>query len=242
MISEATVIAVAAALYLFDCVVLLERGQAVLETGWSPHSSRLGLAFGSKHYQIAGKTVALLNPLTPFFPVFRSLPLFSGPDPASVKLTAAFRSITPFAVLAFMQLILVFLTLPVCLYRAPGWPFLVALLLAYLNAIVMLALVWRQFGKAGIARRPLVALGFGWLACLPLSVNCLRSAGLSFQIAVDARRALRFLSENEWMRAREKLAAQVDEVLQELDEGDERHRRLAELRRQLTPEAGSERL
>ena len=42
MSTEAAVIAVAAAIYLFDCVVLLERGQAL----WSS----AGLSFGSLHY------------------------------------------------------------------------------------------------------------------------------------------------------------------------------------------------
>ena len=233
MISEATVIAVAAALYLFDCVVLLERGQAVIEAGWP--GARL--AFGSKHYQIAGKTVALLNPLTPFFPAFRSLPLFSGPDCSMVKVSTALRSTVPIAILSFMQLVLIFVALPVCLYRAPGWPFVIYLVLAYLNAAAMLALLCWRFGAAGIPRRPLIGLGFGWLVCLPLSVNCLRSAGLSFRLTVDARRAMRFLPFASLEKVRSELAAQVTEAMQDTDEGDELHRRLADLKRQLTPEA-----
>ena len=232
MISEAAVIALAAALYLADCVVLLERGQAVLEAGWG--GSRL--AFGSRHYQIAGKAVALLNPFTPFVPAFRTLPLFSngfGP-----RASAAVTAMSPLVIPAFIQFALVFIALPLCLYRAPGWPFVIALLLAYLNAVAMLVLMGLRFNSSRIPRRPLIALGFGWLACLPLSVNCLRAAGLSFQIAADAKRALRFLSENERQHARENLAAQVVEAMQELEESDERHQQLADLKRQLIPETG----
>jgi hypothetical protein len=230
--TEATVIAVAAALYLFDCVVLLERGQAL----WS----RAGLSFGSQHYQIRGKVVALLNPFTPFFAVFRTLPLFSGSSP--VRLSAAVRSLTPVAAMSFLQLILLFAVLPWCLYRAPGWPFLAALVLSYVNAIAMLALLWRCLRGANIATRPLVGLGFGWLVCLPLSVNCLRKAALAFDVAMDARRAIRLMPERERERARGELAAQVVEALQELEESDARHRRLAELKSQLTVEAGDGRL
>ena len=226
-------ITVAAALYLVDCVVLLERGQGL----WSRAAFVIGsnLAFGSDHYQIRGKVVALLSPFTPFIPVFRTSRLFSN---ASVpKASVAINALAPLAGVAFLQFVLVFVALPVCLYRAPGWPFFIALLLAYLNAVAMLgAIVWR-FGMAGIARRPLIALGFAWLVCLPLSVNSLRKAALTFDIGMDARQAIRLLPLAEKSVARLNLSAQVAEAMQELEESDEHHRRLAELIRQLAPEA-----
>ena len=221
-------IALAAALYLFDCVLLLERGQAL----WS----RAAVSFGSNHYQIRGKAVALLNPFTPFVPVVRTLPLFAAPS--GPKVSTAIHALTPLVLPAATQFVLVFVALPWCLYRAPGWPFFVALVLAYVNALAMLALIWWRFRAAGLARRPLIALGFAWLACLPLSVNCLRKAGLSFDIAMDARQAIRMVPFEEKTRARAELAAQIAEALQELDESDEQHRRLAELGSQLAPEAG----
>jgi hypothetical protein len=223
---EAAVIAVAAALYFFDCVVLLERGQAL----WSGNA----ISFGSNHYQMRGKVVALLNPFTPFIQVFRTLPLFSAAQ--GMQVSNAEKLATP--VLALCQWLLVFAALPYCLVRAPGWPFFAALMLAYANAITMLGLLWWRSRKAGLAARPLIGLGFAWLACLPLSVNAPRKAGLAFDIAMDAREAIRLLPERAQERARADLAAQITEALQELEESDERHRRLAELSRQLAPEAG----
>lgn len=232
MISEAAVIALAAALYLFDCVVLLERGQAL----WS----RGSLSFGSNHYQIRSKVVALLNPFTPFVPVFRTQPLFSAAS--KVELSTAVQSLSPIAATTLLQFALVFVVLPYCLYRAPGWPFFMALVLAYANAIGMLGFIWWRYRKAGVAARPLLTLGFGWLACLPLSVNALRKAGLAFDVSVDARGAIRYLPTGERQRARCDLAAQVAEAMHELEEHDQRYRRLAELRRQLTAEADSGRV
>lgn len=226
MSPEAAVIAVAATLYLFDCVVLLERGQAL----WS----RNAISFGSNHYQIRGKVVALLNPFTPFIQVFRTKPLFSAAP--GIQASNAEKLTTPG--LGLCQFLLVFVALPWCLYRAPGWPFFVALVLAYANAIAMLGLLWWRFRRAGIAARPLVGLGFAWLACLPLSVNAPRKAGLAFDIAMDAREAIGLLPERDRESARGDLAAQVAEAMQELEESDERHRRLADLGRQLAPEAG----
>jgi len=230
--AEATVIAVAAAIYLLDCVVLLERGQAL----WSRNS----LSFGSRHYQIRGKVVGMLNPLTPGIASFRTLPLFSGSSP--VKATEAASALQPVAVLGLVQLALVFAALPYCLYRAPGWPFFAALALAYANAIALLAVIWWRLRGASIATRPLIGLGFGWLACLPLSVNALRKAGLAFDVAMDAREAILLLPAHDQERARGNLAAQVAEAMQELEESDEQHRRLADLKRQLAPEAGHGRL
>ena len=221
-------IAVAVALYLVDCVVLLERGQAL----WS----RAALSFGSNHYQIRGKVVALLNPFTPFVPTFRTLPLFS--NASAPKASVAVNAITLLAGAAVLQFVLVFVALPVCLYRAPGWPFFIALVLAYLNAILMLVAICWRFGKAGIARRPLIALGFAWLACLPLSVNCLRKAALTFDIGMDAQQVIRILPSGEKSLARLNLSSQIAEAMQELEESDEHHHRLAELSRQLIPEAG----
>ena len=224
MIGEAALVALAAAIYLLDCVALLERGQALVSAG--------SLSFGSRHYQIAGKAVALMNPLTPFIPVFRSLPLFSRP--AGTRLSTAVHALAPLATLAALQFLLVFAALPYCLYRAPGWPFFASLLLAYVNAAAMLALLVLRFRTRSIPARPLAGLGFGWIVCLPLSVNCLRSAGLSVPLGIDATRALRFLPDNQ--KARRDLGAQVAEALQEVEETDAQHGRLAALARDLQPE------
>jgi hypothetical protein len=232
MSAEATVIAVAAAIYLVDCVVLLERGQAL----WS----RAGLAFGSLHYQVRGKVVALLNPLAPFMATFRTRPLFSsagavGPEDAS-------RALAPLSPLGGAQLLLIFAALPYCLYQAPGGPFLFALAAAYLNAIALLGLIWWRYRGAHIATRPLVGLAFGWLVCLPLSINALRRAALAFDVSMDAREAIGLLPEPARERARGALAAQAAEALQELEEGDAQCQRLVELQAQLTAEAGHERV
>ena len=232
VIGEAGLVALAAAIYLVDCLVLLERGQALIAGGT--------LSFGSRHYQISGKAVALLNPLTPFIPAFRSLPLFA--ENPGVKLSAALRAHAPLAALAALQFLLIFAALPFCLYRAPGWPFFIALVLAYLNAIVMLVFLFLNFRKRSIPARPLAGLGFGWIVCLPLSVNCLRAAGIGVPLGVDAMHAIRFLTDSEKQSARTQLGAQVAEAMEEMDERDERHEKLAALARQLEGEAGNGRL
>lgn len=222
-------IAVAAAIYLADCVVLLERGQAL----WS----RAGLAFGSLHYQVRGRAVALLNPFTPFVATFRTLPLFSSAS--AIEPDDAALALAPLSALGGLQLLLILAALPYCLYQAPGWPFFLALVAAYLNAAALSGLIWRRFRGARIATRPLLGLAFGWLVCLPLSINALRKAALAFDVAMDARAAIGRLPERDRARARGALAAQLAEAMQELEEGDEQRGRMAELQRELTQNAGA---
>ena len=219
MSTEAAVIAVAAALYLLDCVVLLERGQA-LRSGSS-------LSFGSLHYVVGGRVVALLNPLTPFVPAVRTRPLFSSGGLPAGRLR---RALAPLALPCALQLALVFAVLPWCLLRAPGWPFAVALAAAYVNALAMLAAIAWRLGRFRLPRRGLAGLAFGWLACLPLSVNCARRTALVLDTAPDAERALRALRGPERERACAALSAQAAEAMQEMDERDGRLARLAALR------------
>jgi hypothetical protein len=217
------VIAVAVAIYLFDCVVLLERGQAL----WT----KSGMAFGSLHYQVRGKVVALLNPLTPFSSVLRTLPPF--PVGPGIEASKAMSALSPLAALSALQLMLIFVVLPWCLFRAPGWPFFAALLLAYLNASLLLALIAWRLGRAGISRRPLVALGFGWLACLPLSINSVRKAGLAFDSDRDARKQIDLMPAEKKERARADYAAQLDEAINDLEDDDERRLALALMKGEL---------
>ena len=228
MSTEATVIAVAVAIYLADCIVLLERGQAL----WT----KSALSFGSLHYQVRGRAVALLNPLAPFMPTFRTAALFA---PASgVDAAVALKALAPLSGLGLLQLVLVLVALPYCLYRAPGWPFLAALAFAYLNALLMLVLIAWRFGRSGMPRRPLIALGFGWLVCLPLSINSMRKAGLAFDIDSDARKQMKTLSGDARERARAALAAQLEEAMVELEEGDERRLSLASMKGELEANDG----
>ena len=137
-------------------------------------------------------------------------------------------------------MLLVLVALPYCLYRAPGWPFFATLVLAYANALLMLTVIAWRFGRAGISRRPLVALGFGWLACLPLSINCVRKAGLTFDIDGDARRQIDLIPVEKREQAKARLAAQIEEEMLELDNGDERRSALALMKGELR--TGHERL
>src|SRR5581483_12117404 len=67
-------LAVLIALYLADCLTLLAPGEAL----FTFERRSLHLDFGLSGYVMRGRVPALLNPLTPWLPVFRSAPLSAG--------------------------------------------------------------------------------------------------------------------------------------------------------------------
>jgi len=168
--------------------------------------------------------------------VLRTLPLFS--QASNPKASEVQQAVQPLWLLSLFQFLLMFLVLPYCFYRAPGWPFFVFLLLAYVNATAMLAFLWWRFHKAALARRPLLNLGFAWLACLPLSVNAQRKAALAFDVGMDAREAIRGLPESAQERARNDLASQISEAIDELHETDDRRAALVLMQTELKADHG----
>jgi hypothetical protein len=98
----------------------------------------------------------------------------------------------------------------------------------------MVLVVLRRNRRLGAARRPLASLAFNALVCLPLSINVPRRAGLALPAAGGAERYLRLVPEAARPGARSALAGQLEEALQDADEGTPRFAALTALRRTLT--------
>ena len=235
--TELAVLLLGGGLYLLDCVVLLGRGQGLLERatrGWR-------LRFGSSHFLIRGSPVVLLNPLTPGALALRTLAPFE-PRPAGARRPAAVaRLLKPLRPLALVQFVLVFVLVPATLVRWPAWPFLVALSLAFLNVALMLATAARRFRRAGLARQPLWSIGFNSIVCLPLSVNLYRRTALAAGIDGDAARLLRLLPRAYRSDARAQLVLQLGEAVQDAEEGSEAHGKLKGLAERLAAAGADER-
>jgi hypothetical protein len=231
---EVTVLAVLVGLYLFDCVILLDRGQALLE--------RIGglwrLAFGNRYYLIRAKPVALLNPLTPYRPTLKTLPLLGQDRAGALRPSHALRDLLPLPLLAAIQLGLVLVAVPVTMLHSSGWTFLTTLAVSYVNALAMLVIAFVAYRAAGLSRRPLWQLAFNCMVCLPLSVNLYRRASMELPLAYDAARCLRLVPETTRGRTREVLLGHIEDTLQEVDEGSPRFVALTSLQRGLNTEVG----
>ena len=226
---EAILLAMIVGLYLFDCIVLVARGQGILERT----RARWRLSFGSKHYVIRGKPVALLTPLTPCLPAFKTLPLLQPSASRALKPSAAVRVLSPLRSLAALQLALVLIALPVSLFRPSGGPFLVALVLAYVNVLAMLGIAFSRYRRTGLPSKPLWSLAFNCIVCLPLSANLYRRASMTLPLASDAAQAVRLLPGVSRRGARSELLAQVAEALEEVEEEGLAFAALDSLRRDL---------
>lgn len=231
---ESALLGVLLGLYLIDCFILLEPGQAILErrrSGWR-------LVFGNRHYVVRGKPVAMLNPLMPWTVSFKTLRLFEKPSSAALKPSAGLRAMPPLQLSVLIQFIGVLVALPITLVYFPGWPLLAVLAMVYCNVLVMIAALYYRFGRIRLPKRPLLSLAFTCLVCLPLSVNLYRRAGLLLPLSGDASRFLRMLSTGSRSTARQELLRHVEEALLDADDSGPHFQALTSLQNALAVQGG----
>lgn len=219
----------ALALYLLDCVCVLERGQALLvrgKGGWH-------LDFGSPSFTLGGRPVALTNPFFPWRITLKTLPLFAASSSGELRPSGVVRDFSPTAWLTMMQSVLVFVVLPVLLYRLPGLPFVVGLLIAYSFAIVILILVARRLVRAGAPTSKIITNALSAFICLPLSVNAMRRGTLLLTARGDASAMLRITPAQIRIDARHSLCAHIREGIAETGEESQRRAQLENLQHAL---------
>lgn len=227
---------VVAGLYLSDCVLTLHRGQGVLRFA----GGRWSLGFGSLSYTIRDKAVLLLAPLLPWQGTLLTQRLFEEKAATALRPSVALRALAPLRWAVMLQAALVLVALPWALFRNAALPLLAVLVVAYVNAIVMLALVARAYRRLGVPRTPLWSIAGGALLCLPLSVNVMRHALLRLPVAGDAARLASLAPAPRRREAREALRAQVHDALQLVAPEDALHGSLASLRDRLDRILGAE--
>jgi len=228
-------IAALAGIYLFDCVVLVQRGQAVLAR-WG---GRWRVSTGTRHYLISGRPIVFLNPLMPCAATLKSRPLLESPSPGTLRPSVIVRAMRGLPTLAALQWGLVLVLVPVAVVRFPGWPLLAILVLAYCNAVAMVLTLFRRYRRLGLARRALGSIAFNAIVCLPFSINLPRRAGLALPVAGGADRYLRLVPESARPAARDALVGQLEEALQDADEDTPRFAALTVLRGALTKQGTS---
>jgi hypothetical protein len=226
VIITATMVAMAAvAIYLVDCLVLVERGQGVFEVGCWTRS----VTFGSRHYVLRERPVILLNPLTPWRLSLKSAPpLFERTTLGRVSVHQS-RALKPIAVLGTVQSVLVFVVTPLLLHYEPGWPFFSAVMTAWLFSIAIAAMLWPYRARMNLTTLSYVNVALSGVICLPLSVNIARKAALALPITLTARQMLRLLPRPSCEAARAALIDQLEEACLEAVDGTEKWVRLRKL-------------
>jgi hypothetical protein len=183
-------------LYLADCVVLLRPAQTLAHLTVSRRRRgkvglgfggrcRVGLDFGFTVYPVRGRTLALLNPLTPFVAVFKTRPIdedgraAKALRPLSLRQMIAIRIRTARMSLALITHgVLMFVILPFLLLSGETMRLLFALGAAFLSTILILAICYADRRAARLTVPGFWTIAGQALLCLPTSLNAPRKLAL----------------------------------------------------------------
>lgn len=235
--AEWTLMALAAALYVWDSALLLYANEGLLtprgRDGWA-------LELGST-LRLAGRELYLPSPLTLHRPLFRLAWSFEAPaagDPGWSARRAAFRPLAP---LVWGMAAALFVLLPLGLFSRFGEPMLIAALaLLYLDILAALAWAALRRTRLGIAPKRLAALAFELLVCPPFALNLVRRLSLEIPIGEDLIAAARRLQgADEWQASRALFAARLDDALLDESEDSPRAAALGRYRNLLLAEEGT---
>jgi hypothetical protein len=190
-------------LYLADCVVLLQPAQALARVRPARRSRagserrglgiaarcRVALDFGWTIYPVRGRTLALLNPLTPFVAVTKTRPIgdATGTPLLSLRQMIALQIRTTRMSLALLShAVLMFVILPLLLLSGETLRLLIALAAAFLSAILILGVCYMDRRAARLSSAGFWAIAGQALLCLPTSLNAPRKLALLSPGAVTA--------------------------------------------------------
>jgi hypothetical protein len=231
--AELTLVLLALGLYVFDSLRLMHPSEGVfLASGRNWHAS-----FGTDQMQLSGKNLFLFSPLAPGRPAFRST-WFDETAVDAAQAAGLLRARAEGLRFLFwpvtVQLVVMFTVVPVCLFRFPGEPLVLALVFLYVNALFALGLValWRKRLAIGWGRFALIAVEC--LVCIPYSINLVRKLSLAYAPAdnmVEIAKAL--LDEAALFDAAAVLDKRIATALEVEDEGSENQLELLRLRERM---------
>ena len=172
MPSTGLLLLVLVGLYVADCLILLGPGQGVFVFD----KRTIRLDFGLSSYVLRGKVPALLNPLTPWIPAFKTAPL-AAVGAHDLRLhplrRCHYRIVTTWPILV-VHAGLMFGAVPYLVMTARYRALAIAVACAFVSAGYLLYVGWRVAADLGLGRRHYASLAFQSAVCLPLSLNLLR--------------------------------------------------------------------
>jgi hypothetical protein len=238
---EIELIALAAFFYLYDSSVLLYSNEAVLSCD---PAKRWHVTMGDSGLVLAGRSLCILNPLTPFRPSFRLNWSFHAEEAVmtdrSWSLRAEeFAAIAPFTLTAGIAL---YGLLPLGMFTSLGsYAVIPALLVLYGSILLGLVQLRRKKSLAILGRKRFWGIVFDCLACPPFGVNMVRHVTLADRITEPLPRgAVRLLADAQWHRLRERCESRIDNAISLAAEGsteraglEAQKKRLSELEREI---------
>lgn len=214
-----------AALYLKDCLLLLQRDEAVLARGWR---DRWRAGFGLMDWRLRGREPYLCHPFKPWEPVLRLRWDAAAPanDAAPRASVPDELRLGPWVTAIWL---LLFVMLPVAYFGHLGLRALLAVVAElYAFILIALVLVWRRRKALGLTNSEFGVLAFEMVACAPYAANLVRRLSLHRKVEEDLLAASRRLLDPKGRAAVDaQCLARIDD---ELDWADENSARAQALR------------
>jgi hypothetical protein len=211
---EVELLALAVIFYLYDSSVLLYSNEAIFTCDgtehWTATTRRSGFMF-------AGRSLRVLNPLTPHRPSFRLSWNFNRleSDRREVSWSARaheFKILAPTTLIGWVAL---FLLLPLGMFSDLGrYAVIPALVLLYGSTLLALFRLRRNGLLGALGRWRFLGFAFECLACPPFAVNIVRRITLADPISEPVPlAALRLLDAESWVRLRDECLLRLDEAM-----------------------------
>ena len=227
------------ALYVHDSAALLFDNEILLEWGTRPR-----VLFGSDTVTMFGKELVILNPLTPWRPVFRLSwqarpPLADGAPRAETGFAELASQLSAIRWALPQIAIGLFVGIPVCLFLNAGWlPFLVVVGVVYVGILAAVVNLWIARPTLKISGRRFIGLAFESFACPPCALNLVRRVSVALPLAEDALSVVRrALPEADSRHAVDEIRRRVDADLAMAEEGSADWHVLSDYRRRLPGKA-----
>jgi hypothetical protein len=211
---ELELIALAAMFYLYDSSVLIFSNEAILTSAGAERWSAIA---GGTGFSLAGRTLCILNPLTPYRPSFRlhwdfeTLELGRA-DPLWSNRAQEFKTFAPLSVIAGVAL---FLLLPLGMFSDLGrYAVIPALFLLYGAIVLALIRLYRKRVSLSMSGRRFWGFAFECVACPPFGINMVRHLTLADRVGEPAPlAAARLLDPARWGQFRDLCVARLDAAI-----------------------------
>jgi hypothetical protein len=232
---EVELLILAVIFYLYDSSVLLYSNEAILTCDnarrWSATTGWIG-------FVLAGRSLCLLNPFTPYRPAFRLSWDFNRLEAETddrdwPKRAQEFKSIAPLTVTAGIAL---FLLLPVGMFTELGrYAVIPAVIILYGSILLALWQVRRKRILAAVGRKHFWGFAFECLACPPFAVNMVRRITLADRIAEPLPLAgVRLLDADRWADLRDRCITRIDDAIQRVGEDSREQKELQAQKQRLS--------
>jgi hypothetical protein len=238
---EVELLILAVLFYLYDSSVLLYSNEAILTCGsaqrWTATTGWIG-------FVLAGRSLCLLNPFTPYRPAFRLSWDFNRLEPETKdrewpKRAQQFKGIAPLTVTAGIAL---YLLLPLGMFTEFGrYAVISAVVLLYGSILLALFQLRRKQILAATGRKHFWGFAFECLACPPFAVNMVRRITLRDRIAEPVPlAAVRLLDADRWAELRDRCISRIDDAIQRAGEDSHEQKALEAQKQRLTVLVSSE--